>query len=281
MPGRMDFDLSVYLVTDHALCGQRGVIETVRQAIAAGATMVQLRDPTAKTRALVEEARALVALLRPAGIPFIVDDRVDVAIAAQADGVHLGQSDMAVADARALMGPGPLLGLSITAMADLAVSDLEGVDYLGVGPVFHTATKADAAPAMGLAGLAAVRAASSLPIVAIGGIGSGEHGRDDRGGGRWRRRGFGDLRRAGCRGSYAAPRRNRGGGETALGLEPVPGAEDPGDDAQADGEEHEGHGKADEDVDVGQPIERPAEAADQIDHRVEQRHRLPQRAAAS
>ena len=170
MPERPVLDLSVYLVTDRALCGARGVVETVRQAIAAGATVVQLRDPVAKTRALVEEARALVAMLRPAGIPFIVNDRVDVAMAAGADGVHLGQSDMSVADARALMGPEPILGLSITAMADLDASDLGQVDYLGVGPVFATATKADAAPAMGLAGLSAVRAASRLPIVAIGGI---------------------------------------------------------------------------------------------------------------
>ena len=170
MSARVAFDLSVYLVTDRDLCGARGVAETVRQAVAAGATIVQLRDPQAKTRVLVEEARALGALLRPAGIPFVVNDRVDVALAAGADGVHLGQSDMAVADARALIGPEPLLGLSITAMADLDASDLAGVDYLGVGPVFATATKADAAPAMGLAGLAAVRAACDLPIVAIGGI---------------------------------------------------------------------------------------------------------------
>ncbi len=170
MPARANFDLSVYLVTDRALCGARGVVETVRQAIAAGASMVQLRDPDAKTRGLVEDARALVAMLRPAGIPFIVNDRVDVALAAEADGVHLGQSDMSVSDARALIGPAPILGLSITSLADLVASDLTQVDYLGVGPVFATATKADAAPAMGLAGLAAVRAASSLPIVAIGGI---------------------------------------------------------------------------------------------------------------
>lgn len=169
MPRRA-FDLSVYLVTDRALSGTRGVVETVRQAVAAGAAMVQLRDPQAKTRGLVEAARELAALLRPAGIPFIVNDRVDVAIAAGADGVHLGQSDMSVADARGLIGPDAILGLSITAMADVETSDLSGVDYLGVGPVFVTATKSDAAPAMGLAGLAAVRAASTLPIVAIGGI---------------------------------------------------------------------------------------------------------------
>jgi thiamine-phosphate pyrophosphorylase len=170
MPARTALDLSVYLVTDRELCGSRGTLETVRRAIAAGATIVQMRDPFAKTRVLVEEARALAALLRPAGVPFIVNDRVDVAIAAEADGVHLGQSDMSVGDARALVGPQPIVGLSITSMADLEASDLAGVDYLGVGPVFATATKADAAPAMGLAGLAAVRAACGLPIVAIGGI---------------------------------------------------------------------------------------------------------------
>ena len=190
------FDLSVYLVTDRTLCGTRGVIETVRQAIAAGATIVQLRDPDAKTRALVEEARALVALLRPAGIPFVVNDRVDVAMAAGADGVHLGQSDMSVADARALMGPQPLLGLSITAMADLAASDLTGVDYLGVGPVFQTATKSDAAPAMGLDGLAAVRAALPSSHRRHRRYRRGQRRRHDRRRGRRRGRGFGNLRGA-------------------------------------------------------------------------------------
>ncbi len=174
MPGRRDLDLSVYLITDQGLCGARGVVETVRQAIAGGATVVQLRDPLAKTRALVEEARALAALLRPAGVTFIVNDRVDVALAAGADGVHLGQSDMTVADARELMGPTPILGLSITSEADLVLaSDLAGVDYLGVGPVFPSPTKADAAPAMGLEGLRRIAARSALPVVAIGGINAG------------------------------------------------------------------------------------------------------------
>ena len=163
-------DLSVYLITDRELCGDRGTVETVRQALAGGATVIQLRDPVSKTRALVEEARALVSLTRSAGVPFIVNDRVDVALAVGADGVHLGQADMTVADARALIGPVPLLGLSITSAADLAASDLSEVDYLGVGPIFPTPTKVDAAPAMGLDGLRAIRAATDLPIVAIGGL---------------------------------------------------------------------------------------------------------------
>lgn len=167
------FDLSVYLITDTALCGARGVLDTVREAVAGGATMVQLRDPHAKTRALVDQSRALVALLKPHRIPFIVNDRVDVALAADADGVHVGQSDMTPTDARALIGLGKILGLSITSEADLDRSDLSGVDYLGVGPIYDSPTKADAAAPMALGGLAAIAELTKLPIVAIGGLHAG------------------------------------------------------------------------------------------------------------
>jgi len=166
-------DLSVYLITDRTLCGARGVLDTVREAIAGGVSVVQLRDPEAKTRALVEEARALVALLRPAKILFIVNDRVDVALAADADGVHVGQKDMSVADARQLIGRRRILGLSITSEADLDNADLDGVDYLGVGPIYASPTKPDAAPPIALGGLHAVAERTSLPIVAIGGLHAG------------------------------------------------------------------------------------------------------------
>lgn len=168
------FDLSVYVITDRGLAGPRGILAVTEAAVRGGATLVQLREPNAPGRRLVEEARALIALLRPLGIPLLVNDRVDVALAVDADGVHVGQSDMHPADARALLGPDRILGLSITELADLDRSDLAGVDYLGVGPVFGTRTKPDAAPPMGLAGLSAVRAATRLPIVAIGGIGPKE-----------------------------------------------------------------------------------------------------------
>jgi thiamine-phosphate pyrophosphorylase len=167
---RRGFDLSLYLVTDRALAGGRSIAETVRAAISGGVTMVQIRDPEAKTRALVEEARVLVALLRPLGIPLIVNDRADVAVAADADGVHVGQADMPPREARALIGTDRILGLSITSAADLAAADLDGVDYLGVGPVFATLTKPDAAPPLGLDGLAAIARRARLPSVAIGGI---------------------------------------------------------------------------------------------------------------
>jgi thiamine-phosphate pyrophosphorylase len=166
------FDLSVYLVTDAALCSVAGVLATVEAAVAGGATLVQLRDPLASTRALVAEARALVALLRPRGVPLIVNDRVDVALAADADGVHLGQDDMALRDARALLGPDRIIGLSVGTPEQFAASrdELAAVDYLGTGPVRVTATKADAGDAIGLGGFAAVRALSPLPVVAIGGL---------------------------------------------------------------------------------------------------------------
>jgi thiamine-phosphate pyrophosphorylase len=165
-------DLSTYLVTDRGLCGERGVEAVVRQAIAGGVSLVQLRDPDAETGQLVTQARALLALLRPAGIPLIINDRVDVALAVSADGVHVGQRDMAVADVRALVGSELIVGLSISTLAELERSApaLAAVDYLGVGPIFATQTKPDAALPIGLAGLAEVVARTVLPVVAIGGV---------------------------------------------------------------------------------------------------------------
>ena len=167
----MGFDPTLYLVTDPRLGAPRPLLETVAAAVAGGVTLVQLRDPDAPTRQLVETGRALVALLRPRGVPLIVNDRVDVALAADADGVHVGQSDMRTADARALIGPDRILGLSITDPSEMRPADLASVDYLGVGPIYLQATKADAAPPIGPEGLAAIRALTRLPIVAIGGVG--------------------------------------------------------------------------------------------------------------
>ena len=164
------FDLSLYLVTDRGMTGPRPLAGIVAAAVEGGVRLVQLRDPAATTRELVDQARMLVALLRPRGVPLLVNDRVDVALAADADGVHVGQSDMRAEDARALIGPDRILGLSITAVADLDRGGVGAADYLGVGPIYAQSTKPDAAPPMGLAGLAAVRARTRLPIVAIGGI---------------------------------------------------------------------------------------------------------------
>lgn len=167
---RPAFDLRLYLVTDRAMCARRGIERVVGEAVAGGVTLVQLRDDATPALELVALARRLKQMLGQWRVPLIVNNRLAVALAAGADGAHVGQGDASPAEARARLGGRALLGLSITEPGQLARVDAAAVDYLGVGPVFATATKADAAPALGLAGLAACRAATALPIVAIGGI---------------------------------------------------------------------------------------------------------------
>ena len=164
------FDLSLYLVTDERLAGARGVVEAVRAAVEGGVTMVQLRSPYDKGRQQMATALALLEFLRPRGIPLIINDRVDLALAVDADGVHVGQNDLPVSIVREMIGPDRILGLSISSPAELAASDLSIVDYVGLGPIFPTATKANAAPAIGFDGLKALAAAIPLPAVAIGGL---------------------------------------------------------------------------------------------------------------
>jgi thiamine-phosphate pyrophosphorylase len=175
----MAIDLSLYLVTDPVHTRSRRVIDVVTRAIAGGVTIVQLRDPFCSTRALMAEAEALQALLRPAGIPLIINNRVDVAFAVGAAGVHLGQDDMDPRAARRLMGDAAVIGLSVGNEAEFNASRgmLAAADYIGVGPVMATATKADVGDAIGYAGLAAMRARTTLPLVAIGGI-KEEHAAD-------------------------------------------------------------------------------------------------------
>jgi thiamine-phosphate pyrophosphorylase len=158
------------LVTDSALANGRSLVGVVAAAVKGGVTMVQLREKTASTRAFIEEARALKRLLAPLRVPLLINDRIDVALAAGADGAHVGQHDMPVALARQLLGPAAIIGLSITELGEVRDEDVELADYLGVGPVFAQSTKLDATPPLGLDGLAEVRRATSKPIVAIGGV---------------------------------------------------------------------------------------------------------------
>lgn len=170
-------DWTLYLVTDAPACGSRGVVATVREAVAGGVSVVQLRDHEATTRALCRAAEAVRVVLEGTGVPLVVDDRLDVALAVGADGVHLGQSDLPVVAARAIAGPELLIGWSVTDRreAELASSLPEGtVDYLGVGPVFPTTTKADASPPLGIEVLGDICASATVPCVAIGGITASE-----------------------------------------------------------------------------------------------------------
>ena len=180
MAGRPAFDPALYLVTDRTLCLGRPLPELVAAAVAGGVSLVQLREKTASTREFVELGRALLALLKPLGVPLIINDRLDVALAIGAQGAHLGQNDMPVAEARTMLGPGAILGLSLETMDQLHKAEAlpkGAVDYYGLSPIFQTPTKTDAGPGWGLAGLgqarAEVDAGTKRPLVAIGGIGPG------------------------------------------------------------------------------------------------------------
>ena len=165
-----DFDLSVYLVTEPGSGDVARLAALVAEAVDGGATLVQLRDKAAPTRQLVTAAAALRGVLRARGVPLIVNDRVDVALAVGADGVHLGQEDMPAPIARELLGHEAIIGLSIDAAEEIDPAALAVVDYVGIGHVWPTTSKDKAAPPIGPAGLAALRRLVALPVVAIGGV---------------------------------------------------------------------------------------------------------------
>jgi thiamine-phosphate pyrophosphorylase len=167
------FDPALYLVADFAACGGRGVVATVRAAIAGGVTAVQLRHHGTSTRSLYGEAIELRHAVLGTGVTLLVDDRLDVAMATGADGVHLGQSDLPVEKARAIAGSEFVIGWSVTNRAEAeaaAALDPGVVDYLGVGPIYPTTTKPDASPPMGIEELSAICRISRIPCVAIGGV---------------------------------------------------------------------------------------------------------------
>lgn len=166
-------DLGVYLVSDPLLCGGSALLETALAAVRGGATVVQLRDKMATDQALIEQGLALRQALNGSGALLIVNDRVEVARAIGADGVHVGQDDGAPSAARELLGSDAIVGLSIQTLAHAVAVDPAVVDYVGIGPVFATPTKPDHARPIGFSGLAEVCAASPVPSVAIGGLHAG------------------------------------------------------------------------------------------------------------
>lgn len=160
---------SLYLVTDEqqdlsALC------HVVQEAIAGGVTLVQVREKQGNIRTFVERAQAVKAVLHGSGVPLIINDRVDVALAVDADGVHLGQSDMPAQIARSLLGPDKVIGLSVENEQQLQQAQALPVDYLGVSAIFATPTKTNTVKHWGLQGLNWAMAHSHLPLVAIGGL---------------------------------------------------------------------------------------------------------------
>lgn len=166
-------DSSLMLVTDRPLCLGRDLVDVVEQAIQAGATAVQLREKHLSTREFVCLGRELTKRLQPKNIPLFINDRLDVALAVGADGLHVGQEDMHVSDVRALAGFKLAIGLSVNSIQDVMEANTLDVDYLGAGPIFPTATKEDAKEALGIAGLHALIKSSRHPVVAIGSINQG------------------------------------------------------------------------------------------------------------
>ena len=164
------FDLSLYLVLDPGLCRTHSMVETTMAAIAGGATIVQLRDKHAGTDGLIRIGRELMDAMAGTGVPLIVNDDIDAAIAIGADGLHVGQDDIPSQAARARLGHDKIIGLSIENETVAHKVDPAIVDYVGIGPVFATSTKPDHKPAIGLDGLARLVAIAGLPSVAIGGL---------------------------------------------------------------------------------------------------------------
>ncbi len=164
-------DLKLYLVTDSGLLNESHSLEdTVMEAVAGGVTMVQLREKNISTRDFVDLGQRLKNVLLGSGVPLIINDRVDVALAIDADGVHIGQSDMPYNIARKLLGENKIIGLSVENFEQIEQANRLDVDYVGISPVFATPTKIDTAPAFGIDGLRKAVALSKHPTVAIGGI---------------------------------------------------------------------------------------------------------------
>lgn len=166
----------LYLVTDRDLCGSRTVEEVVRLAAEGGAVAVQLREKDLPTRPFVEEALRIRNLLDFFGIPLIINDRLDVALAVGAAGLHVGQDDMPYEVARRILGPKAVIGLSVETWEDVERAEGLDVDYLGISPVFATPTKTDTKEPWGIEGLERIRAYSRHPLVAIGGLNAGNAG---------------------------------------------------------------------------------------------------------
>lgn len=174
-------DLRLNAIVDPERAGGRPLHDLARLCAEGGATLVQLRDKQSDTRVLVDEARAIKKALAAYHVPFVVNDRIDVALAAGADGVHIGPDDMAIEDARRLLGPDAIIGISIKSVAEAETAPIDLVDYVGSGGVYVTLSKQQKNAPIGPAGLARIievfrRRAPKLPVCGIAGIDAGNAG---------------------------------------------------------------------------------------------------------
>jgi thiamine-phosphate pyrophosphorylase len=162
----------LYVIVDAAAALERDLASIAAAAIRGGADAIQLRNKRAGARLFLDQARSVLALTAPAGIPLLINDRPDVAVACGASGVHLGQDDLPLAEARKLMGPGALIGQSTHSLAQALQAQETGADYIGIGPIFATPTKPDFG-SVGLGLVSQARQHIRIPFVCIGGIDSG------------------------------------------------------------------------------------------------------------
>jgi thiamine-phosphate pyrophosphorylase len=163
-------DLLLYLCTDRVLSLGRPISDTVEAAIEGGVTMVQLREKDAATGEFFRLAKAVQLVTKKHHIPLVINDRLDIALAVGAEGLHIGQSDLPLAEARRLAGNSMFIGMSVSSVEEALAAEKDGADYLGIGAVYPTGSKADAGEAIGLKELAGICAAVKIPSVGIGGI---------------------------------------------------------------------------------------------------------------
>ena len=164
------FDYSLYLVTDRDLSKGRATLEIVKAGVAGGVTCVQLREKNCSTRKFIKEALSIKTYLKQNNIPLIINDRVDVAQAVGADGVHLGQTDMPLNMAKDILKNSMIIGISVESLEDAIRAEKDDADYIGISPIFATPTKTDTAVPLGLEGLKEISQVAKLPKIAIGGL---------------------------------------------------------------------------------------------------------------
>jgi thiamine-phosphate pyrophosphorylase len=163
-------DWRLCFIADSEAAAGRDFLQLIGEAVDGGATIVQLRGKKRTSREFLEVGIKAVRLLRPKKIPLIINDRVDIALACEADGVHLGQDDMPLPYARRILGRDRIIGISVATSAEAEAAEKDGADYVGAGPVFGTLSKKDIGPLLGLEGLRLIREKVKIPILAIGGI---------------------------------------------------------------------------------------------------------------
>ena len=165
-----NIDYSLYLVTDRGISRGRTTIQIVEAALRGGVTCVQLREKTCSTREFITQALSIKDHLKRYNVPLIINDRVDIALAVNADGVHLGQSDMPIETAKAILKDSMIIGISAESLKNAVQAEKDGADYIGVGSIYATSTKTDTASPLGLEGLREIRRSVKIPLVGIGGL---------------------------------------------------------------------------------------------------------------